>query len=528
MKSFKAKALFTLFVFFAIGTVGIYLFLSYDYEKMSKDNTYKSLNMLSSSIFQTLRLSMNFGDPAVVADVVKNSKTIEGVKDAEVFKSQSVIEAFGLDEEITKREDVKNVFKSKKEETTEIFEGDTHLVQLLKPLIADESCLMCHGNAQQGDVLGVMELMLSLDESDAQITTSKRNILFTIIIAVIAGLVGLGIFFNRELLAPLNKLTMMAKDLAMGEGDLTKRLEIRTEDEVGIASRYINEFIEKIQKTVNMTKDGASSNLAIGQKLNDNSKVLSKNATTQVNLIDEVNHLTKEIGSNLDITEEAAVSTTEDLDATRKALEVFVQNLQSVVDTIIEDSEKQGELVEKMSSLTHQANQIKEVLNIIADIADQTNLLALNAAIEAARAGEHGRGFAVVADEVRKLAERTQKSLSEINATTNVITQSINDVSDEIKSASEGILEISDKAKNLIDNANDTRYKLETTTANSSSVVQKSTLIATKTKDLIKMMQEIVSLSDKTKEAGKDIESISSNMEKAAESLNEELAKFKS
>ncbi len=136
-------------------------------------------------------------------------------------------------------------------------------------------------------------------------------------------------------------------------------------------------------------------------------------------------------------------------DITNTTISDLKTMITNAVGRIHEASSKENEMVDNLHSLVASANETKVILATIGDIADQTNLLALNAAIEAARAGEHGRGFAVVADEVRKLAERTQKSLAETSATINVLMQSITESSDTLNKNATEINDISSEVNDI-------------------------------------------------------------------------------
>ncbi|NPA12039.1 MAG: methyl-accepting chemotaxis protein [Epsilonproteobacteria bacterium] len=358
-----------------------------------------------------------------------------------------------------------------------------------------------------------------LDNINSTITTT------VIISLLIMGIISSLLYFISKLI--IDEIKIITNFLKGDTNDLTRRVEIDSNNEIAQIANSINQFFEKMQYALIKVKEVSDNVNTASNQVNQNAKTIEQNISEEHNTVIKANELTQNSKEEVENVNYIIEKMHKMADDSFIKLSNSVESIVEFIDNIKQTSQKDLEIANKVMGLKDATEQVREVMGIISEIADQTNLLALNAAIEAARAGEHGRGFAVVADEVRQLAEKTQNSLNEINTTIKMLLQSVEEIASEIQNNVEVIENVSNSATQIEQNVENVLSSIENTKTLADETAGKSNRLTKIIETIAQIMDNIKQISDKNELSAKEIEKVTQNLKEKVQELENEINNFK-
>jgi len=288
-------------------------------------------------------------------------------------------------------------------------------------------------------------LMSEIDEEEAfdpilllEQSTTKSTLIACSIALLVGGI--LGWLFSKIILKPISEMQDTVYDIAQGENNLTMRLALKGNNEVTQLSKGINTFIDKIDTTFSDLLKSVARMVPMSQDLSEVNHVLNKTSTEQKDIADIINNCLLDTNQSATLVDHKLSEITDSTSHGQHVVDESETSIKQAASSMGQLSSNMDSAVQAIDKLQHDTNRITSIIDVINSIAEQTNLLALNAAIEAARAGEAGRGFAVVADEVRSLASKTSESTNQVTDMVNAIQSGTDSVVEFIQHGQQSVI----------------------------------------------------------------------------------------
>jgi methyl-accepting chemotaxis protein len=511
-----------------------------------EESAFQNLNNLKHSLNAGLMDAMEEGDMDRLERLLEAQKDMDGLDESSIYGSTRTI-LYSTDSRLLGKKanpDIEQRVYGKGEGFSRRVDGGFEIFQ---PIVNEQSCVICHGEWELGQVIGVEYLRLSdasfvaASESWNQSASQlKRSSLWNGL-SVSAGLivviiVSLSVLVRLVLIRPLKAVTQ-----AMDGGDLTTRLDAKRADEIGDLGRCFNAFVGNLKVMMeHVSRDavslaGASSQMqSISSRLGNLASETSQRTASVASHASKLQSEIESVAGDVEVASTQLLATADSVQRISDGIETIAGISATARQTSHEATEESNRVASQVSNLRLAAREIGQVTETISQISDQTKLLALNAMIEAARAGVAGKGFAVVAEEIKELARQTttatvgiHEKVSGIQQSTGVTLQNMEHITGIIQQVSESVDAI---AMAVQEQAGSTREIAATvnTSVDDIGTASRRLLQATGvTQSVVREIQNVNSTATQLSSSSKDLREGAGNLAGLAEALNGEVAQFR-
>ncbi|MBK3331638.1 methyl-accepting chemotaxis protein [Persephonella atlantica] len=385
-------------------------------------------------------------------------------------------------------------------------------------------------------ITGKINLMKKAEDEMSQILISdignlrsisfrKLIVISTVSLIVVSLIVFVGTVINGSISRTITKIQKQLKEIA-DKKDFTMKITVDTDDEMKSIADSVNYLINASRKALEQAKISAQENTSIAAELSATSLEIEKRSEEEATIVRKTTERAVSMQKPLEESVIKLDKTRSEIKKANSILKNTQQQILSLINTVQKSADEEGKIVQELENLRETTDKTKDVLKLIEDIANQTNLLALNAAIEAARAGEAGKGFAVVADEVRNLAEKSREYVENITETIVELIGEINSISEKISINSQNVSGLAQKSKSVEEDVNSVSKVMEETVKVSEDASESIKVIVREIKSIIQEIEKINQLSSANTRSVEEIAKAAEHLYSMTEQLSRILEEF--